>query len=330
MISGRSSTAVGRGALAIAALWLGVAWPAAARAQTDPAAAEMLFREGKAAFERKDFDAACPKLAESQRLNPASGTMLALAACHEEQGKLASAWGEYTSAVALARRDGSLRREKAAAARAAALEAKLSYVTFSVDPRTASLEGLELKRDGIVIGAAGWHDVPTDPGMHKLEVTAPQRKPFHLEFNVAGHSTKVEVPLLEEERPTVAPVGQVPPQSTPGAGPDLRDLGIVVGSAGIVSLGVGTVFGAMAIAASKSAKSKCTPSLCTDPTAVTDNNHAKTFADISTVTFVAGIASVTGGAAMVLFSNPKADSKAVALRVDAGPGLAFARIEGVF
>src|SRR5882672_2555090 len=59
------------------------------------AAADALFQEGQAALERGDLDIACPKLRESDRLDPANGTKLNLADCEEKRGHLASAWELY-------------------------------------------------------------------------------------------------------------------------------------------------------------------------------------------------------------------------------------------
>src|SRR5262245_52435554 len=71
----------------------------------DAALAEELFRAAKALMTEGRNVEACPKLAESYRLDPAGGTLLTLALCHETTGRTASAWADFTNAIALAKRD---------------------------------------------------------------------------------------------------------------------------------------------------------------------------------------------------------------------------------
>ncbi|HEY4119129.1 MAG TPA: hypothetical protein VGM56_14785 [Byssovorax sp.] len=285
----------------------------AARAQTDPAVAEKLFREGKALFDKKEYPEACAKLAESQRLDPASGTLLALAVCHEAEGKLATAWGEYTNTVSLSHKDGNPKREKAAAARAALIEPKLSYVTFEVAPASATLDGLVLKRDGTVLGAASWHDVPIDPGEHTVDVTAPGKKPYTAKFTVDGHSTTVNVPGLAD-----APKPPPPPPPPPPF--PWRTVGFVTAGVGLATLVVGSVLGGVAIAKSSDAKSRCTESICTDAGAIDENNTAGGLADTSTAMFVVGLLVGGGGAAIVLLNPPPKTPAKAGFTFAPGPG----------
>ena len=92
----------------------------------DRATAEALFQEAKKLKAAEEYDAACPKFAASQKLDPALGTLLNLADCHEQQGLTASAWAEFLEAATLARRAGQAERAKVAKERATALEGRLT------------------------------------------------------------------------------------------------------------------------------------------------------------------------------------------------------------
>ena len=107
-----------------------VALPLAAQ-QRDPAAAQALFDQGRALMKAKNYSEACPKLAESQRLDPGIGTQFHLADCYENQGKLASAWAAFHEVASMAAASNQPDREKAAKARAARLEPRLPRLTMS-------------------------------------------------------------------------------------------------------------------------------------------------------------------------------------------------------
>jgi hypothetical protein len=180
--------------------------PLAAQSQTGVALAETLYQQARDLMSEGRYAEACPKLEESHRLDPATGTLLNLASCHENQGRLATAWFEYLDAVTMARRDGRPDRVAFAQGRLAELEPKLSRLTLVV-PERANHEGLELELDGTRIGSAA-RGVPTpvDPGVHLVEARAPGRQPF---------KTTIEIGSDVEQRtftlPELAPLSPPPP-----------------------------------------------------------------------------------------------------------------------
>src|SRR5271155_139017 len=79
--------------------------PKIVSAQTSSAAsaqAAELFEQGRALIARQDYRAACPKFAESDRLEPKVGTRLNLADCEEHLGQIVAARGHWQDAANLA------------------------------------------------------------------------------------------------------------------------------------------------------------------------------------------------------------------------------------
>src|SRR5262249_15720737 len=136
----------------------------------DVTLAQSLFEEARKLMAQKRYAEACPKLAESQRLDPGGGTLLNLAACHEGEGKTATAWTDYNEALSLARRDNRKEREARARERIAALAPRLPHLTVKV---AAAGSDVKVMVDGTDLGRAAWGTrTAMDPGTHVVVATA--------------------------------------------------------------------------------------------------------------------------------------------------------------
>ena len=290
---------------------------AGASAQT-AALAEDLFRDGKKLLADKRYDEACPKFAESARIEPSSGVELALGICYEAQGKTASAWGAYSEVVVLARRDARRDREQAAMKHLAALEAKVSHATFVVPQEMTAIEGFEVRQDGTVLARAAWGHAPVDPGEHDVEARAPGYVPYTTSFRVDtdGSTKTVSIPALIP-LPAATPVESLHPQtstvpSAPSSSPDQaiqwRTVGLVTGGVGVASIALGAVLGGVALAKVNDVHSQCPGGHCTSQSAVSEDSTAGTLADASTGTFIAGGALAAAGVIM-FFLAPSAPKK---------------------
>ena len=194
----RARTRSGWWAAAVVAGALGA--PGTASADTgDVVMSEVLFRDGRDLLARKDYAHACPKLAESFRLDPATGTLLALAVCHERQGRLASAWGEYSDAASRSKLESRPDREAAARSKAQELEPKLSTLTIALSDATPPT-GVEIRRDGAPVAPA-WLGtaVPVDGGLVTIEAIAPGNRHWEAQVILAstGDRQTVTIPPLE-------------------------------------------------------------------------------------------------------------------------------------
>lgn len=290
-------------ALALAAVVLRAA-PALAG---DEAAAEALFLEAKKLAAEGKLAEACPKFAESNRLDRGAGTLIHLADCYEKNHQTASAWASFRDAASAAQGLGRADWQKLASQRAAALEPKLAKLTIKVqDPA----EKIEVTRDGSTTSQASWGTpIPVDVGNHVIQASAPGRKPFKRTVTVAkdGDRSEVVVPKLDEapaepNTPAAASATR-PADADAGAseGSSQRTIGFVVGGIGLAGLATSAVTGLVAMGKNSDSKRACPDSgACASRDAVDANGSAKTFGTVSTIAFIAGAAGVAAGAILIL------------------------------
>ncbi|HVJ88699.1 MAG TPA: hypothetical protein VM580_02780, partial [Labilithrix sp.] len=291
--------------------------PIAAEAQPsgqDIATAQALFDDGKRLMQAGKYDEGCAALVESQRLDPAGGTMLMIALCHESQGKTATAWAEFGMALSDARKDRRADRESAALEHIRKLEPKLTRARIIV---TEKVDGLTLHRDGSLVGEAQWRTaLPIDPGEHTFEARAPGKKPWSTTVMMSGEAAVIDVtvPPLEDEplAQVIPPANETPAQPSPerrAAPPPEKHASrtpwiALAGGVGLVGVGVGIATWASASAQWKDVEAACPNGQCTSASDLEKGKNAGTMADIATASFIVGGVGLAT-AAVLFFTAPK-------------------------
>lgn len=365
---------VRRGAVGALCLLVGVAAPISvafgqeAPSPADAAAAEALFRDGRALLEAGKLTEACPKLAESQRLQPKPGTILNLAVCHERQGKTATAWANYMEAASLAARLKQPEREKAARAQAAALDGRQAKLTITLEEAPPGI-ALSLDKRALSAAVAGT-PIPLDPGDHEVVASAPGRKSFQVVVTMEpGPSAKtLSIPRLEEERaaqppPPPAPPGPPTPPPPPiapempkpqkgqeaggaqpqnpragedaseeSAGSGRKTAAYIVGGVGAAGVLVGSIFGGLTLVKKGDANDECDGRYCSKK-GLDLFAEATTMSTVSTVAFGVGLAGL--GAGVVLFltadsGSPKAPKASAFIAPAIGPGIQGVSLSGAW
>lgn len=264
---------------------------------TAEAVAQGLFEQGVTLMEEGRFDEACPKLVESQRLDPGGGTLLNLASCFERQNKWASAYATYNDALSWAIRDGRKEREDKARERLAALQPSLSHVIVQIPEPVV---GLEVSLDDVVIGTAAWGvPLPVDPGEHAISAKAPGRVSFatRATWGATAETQTFRIPrlglIVREEPPKPAPVRT-------------SRAGIALGVLGLGLLATGGVTGVLAFGARSDSDAACpTPTRCT-PEGVRAMDRAETLAWTSNVTLGLGLVSAAISVYLLFIDRPAA------------------------
>lgn len=318
----------------------------AARGQTpEPqsvSTAHSLFDQAVADMEAGEYEKACKKLEEVTRLMPrALGAKKELGDCYEKTDRLASAWAEFMTVNALARRDGEFERAQEAGQRADALRPRLGMLTVEVPPEVRKIPGISIKRDGQPLGEGQWGTaLPADPGAHEIEATAPGYKPWTKKVEGLENGAKATVtvealardPAATAARPPAGPVAPVVIQAPPNVAWQ-RPAGIVATGVGGGIVVAGLITGAVAISTKNKSNEGgyCGLQNRCNNEGLALRTQAVELGDASTGLVIAGAALTAGGALLWIFSpkeqgdrpaDEKAAPKKAAIRlgVEIAPG----------
>jgi hypothetical protein len=280
----------------------------------EKALAQSLFDEGRRLMDAGRYAEACPRFADSERLDPGGGTVLNLALCYEKLGKLTLAYGTYGDALSRAITERRSEREAFAREHLALLAGRMPKLTLRVGD---AARGLEVRIDGAAVPPSAWGvATPVDPGRHSVEATAPAYARYWALVTVAEGETRELSVVLAQER-AEAPPPQIPP-APPRVELRRSPAFYVTGALSLAAVTASVVTGVLAWSAHESVASKCDTAAgyCSDPTGIDDASRARTMAWISTVTLGAGALG-----AVVAFALPKASYVAIG----AAPGSITAR-----
>jgi hypothetical protein len=249
---------------------------ARADVETNEERAERFFHEAEQKFDGGDVAGACAQWAESLRLAPKLGTLLNLALCHEQQGKLATAWTEYHRGAAWAAQTGQKDRQDFAHQHAMVLEKKMPRIMLQL-PRAREIGTLEI--DGEPLPEADWYlPIYLDPGDHTIAVSAPGKVRRAIGISV--------LPFPSAQAVTIAPLQDEPPPPAPPPPPKKkRSWKNVQRVSGMTLVGVGT------IAAAAGAYYAI------------EDAHAHSDTTNSEIVLGAGLAVAIGGGLLLFFSS---------------------------
>jgi hypothetical protein len=298
-------------------------YQARAEPREDVARADVLFESGKSLRDSGRLSEACADFSESKRLAWGVGVSLYLADCYERLGRIASAWIEFRSAERLAKERSDARAD-VAGERAKDLEAKLNRMTIEVASTLAN-EGIQVLRDGEPVAPEEWGlAVPVDPGDHVVESTLPGRatRAWRAHLDATSVMASVRIDFAEEAANSGGTTADGESSKGSAIGPAAAGERTVSDAAatrrgigvGLLATGAAAVCGgaALAIAAASAPSGAASDS---------------TLQAVSTVSFVAGAATLLSG--VVLYLTPAASGGVVVVPAAAAGG-GGALVRGVF
>lgn len=256
---------------------------------TERPAAEALFRSGRDAMKRGDWDTACARFSSAHQLDPKSpGPLLNLAQCEESRGHVVAAHDAFVSTLLLLPPEDE--RASLAKERAAALFKRIGRVVFD---RAASAPadtwvsqanqrlplGVEIRSHGtsldVVVGADGF-------AARRLQIVPREGELVHVEVEPGER-------LVSTAAPTTLASGTN----------SMRTWAIAFGSLGALGLAAGATTGILAADRANTIRDHCDDAGSCDGEGMRAVSSGRDFSTASTISF--GVGAVGIAAAVVLF-----------------------------
>lgn len=277
----------------------------------DSAASEAAFLEAKRLMAAGRIAEACPKFELSHREDPQIGSLLNLADCHEQLGKLATAWAEFRAAMELAKQRNDS-REQFARERSQSLASRAPSVKL-VDER--GVAGLRVELDGRDVSELVGVAIPVDPGEHLVVSRAEGTREARTTIEVA-RAPRVLVVHVPLDSPQAAP-------GEPAAGGSRRTrrtLALATSGAGLALAAVGLYVGKLGFDRWDASRDYCDDANRCDPMGAALVDDARAAARSANVLVGLGALAVTAGVVLWATAPAERGRPGVSARAIAAPG----------
>ena len=266
--------------------------------------ADALFKKAKKLHGEKKYADACPMFEKSDALDPGIGAKLNVAKCYEDWGMLARAYRWYTDAEAMAT---AAKDDRAAKIKEliATVDAEVPRLTIKL-PAGVDAAAIDIKLDGKSIVDMIGKEQRIDPGPHEVTwVVDGQKKSRMIPMERGG-----ERDITLDLRAVASRAPKQTDDETPDPGRTRRLIGISVGAAGILGIGIASYLTLDARSSYNDAlDTHCMgdKNMCSDE-GLSITGDARSQANLATVITVIGLAAIGGGVALYL-TAPKASDK---------------------
>jgi tetratricopeptide (TPR) repeat protein len=294
--------------------------PARAQQPDNAARAEALFREGRAALDRGEPEAACGLFEQSLQAYESAGALLNFADCEERRGHLVAARQYWIRGLDKLNADDE--RVVFAKKRLAACEAMTPHLKITLGDKAPADATVECDGKPIPPAEVGAPRV-LDPGAHTVVVRSSQQPEQRLTVTLSQGQNK--------ELVVTATVQEVVHEPTPvpsGAGP-LRP--VAYGFFGVAGVGAlaAIVTGILVVTNDATIKSDCPNKTCLKVDGNSAISRGNAFIAANTVSVIVTGVAAGAGATFWWLSRPQA-ATAPQVTGAVGPGFGFLGVKGRF
>ena len=270
----------------------------------DAATAETKFNSGLRLFKAGKMADALPVFREVADGSGSPNARLYVGHCLQQLGKYVEAHRAFTAVVKQTTQRGDTKYEttrEAALAQLGLLEPRIAKIVVSLADVP---NGLAVKLDGTALEEKDLGSpVVVEPGMHKVEGTAPEMAPVSRDINVDAGESKTTILAFKklETVPAPAPVTKI--ETSPSKPFPMRTVGFVAGGVGVAGMAVFTVAGLMAKSTFNRMSDVCGSAGCSDPGQLGDIDKGRSQQTLANVGLMVGLVGLSAGAALVILGG---------------------------